>query len=121
VFTDEQVEAAIQALSDPERFAGAERRVAAIAPQLQRILVHALDEGGWFGEAHESQLRQALAEPDPGEQASRVRTLLAEETRMGMLIGVAVGWELALELENAGAQPAEPAASAKPNNDDGGD
>jgi hypothetical protein len=32
-----------------------------------------------------------------------------------------VGWELARELENAGAQPAEPAASAKPNNDDGGD
>ena len=87
------------ALSDPERFAGAERRVAAVAPQLQRILGDALNEGGWFGEAHESQLRQALAEPDPGEQASRVRTLLAEETRMGMLIGVAVGWELALELE----------------------
>ena len=28
-----------------------------------------------------------------------MRTLLAEETRMGMLIGVAVGWELARELE----------------------
>jgi len=28
-----------------------------------------------------------------------VRTLLAEETRLGMLIGVAVGWELARELE----------------------
>jgi hypothetical protein len=121
VFTDQQVEAAVQALSDPERFAGAERRVAAIAPQLQRILVQALDEGGWFGEAHESQLRQALAAPDPGDQASRVRTLLAEETRMGMLIGVAVGWELARELESAGAQPAEPSASARPKPDDGGD
>ena len=69
MFTDEQVEAAVRALSDPERFAGAERRVSAIAPQLQHILAHALNEGGWFGEAHESQLRQALAEPDPAEQA----------------------------------------------------
>ena len=119
MFTDEQVEAAVRALSEPERFAGAERRVAAIAPQLQVILGRALDEGGWFGEAHESQLRQALAETDPAEQASRLRTLLAEETRMGMLIGVAVGWELARELENSvGAPPAEPAASAKPNDDD---
>jgi hypothetical protein len=118
VFTDEQVDAAVHALSDPDRFAGAERRVAAIAPQLQRILAHALGEGGWFGEAHESQLRQALAEPDPGEQANRVRTLLAEETRMGMLVGVAVGWELARELESVGAQPAEPAASPTTTNDE---
>ena len=73
MFTDEQVEAAVRALSDPERFAGAERRVAALAPQLQRILTHALNEGGWFGEAHESQLRQALAEPDQGERADPVR------------------------------------------------
>jgi hypothetical protein len=99
VFTDEQVEAAVQALADPERFAGAERSLAAVAPQLQRILAQALEEGGWFGEAHESQLRQALAAPDAAEQATRVRTLLAEETRMGMLIGVAVGWQLARELE----------------------
>jgi hypothetical protein len=28
-----------------------------------------------------------------------VRTLLAEETRIGMLVGVAVGWELARELD----------------------
>jgi len=99
VFTDEQLEAAVRALSEPERFAGAERRVSAIAPQLQQILAHALNEGGWFGEAHDSQLRQALAEPDPQEQATLIQTLIAEETRMGMLIGVAVGWELARELE----------------------
>ena len=28
-----------------------------------------------------------------------VRTLLAEETRIGMFVGVAIGWELARELE----------------------
>jgi hypothetical protein len=98
VFTDEQVEAAVRALSDPDRFAGAERRLAAMAPQLQRVLAHALAEGGFFGEAHHSQVRSAAAEHDEAERARRIDTLLAEETRMGMLIGVAVGWELAREL-----------------------
>jgi hypothetical protein len=98
VFTDEQVEAAVRALSDPDRFAGAERRLAALAPQLQRVLARALAEGGWFGAAHESQVRAAAADPDEADRARRIDTLLAEETRMGMLIGVAVGWELAREL-----------------------
>jgi hypothetical protein len=103
VFTDEQVEAAVQALSDPERFAGAERALGVLAPQLQRVLAHALEEGGWFGDAHRSQVRQALAETDEVARAERVETLLAEETRMGMLVGVAVGWELARELDSAQA------------------
>ena len=98
MFTDEQVEAAVRALSNPERFAGAERRLAVLAPQLQRILAHALEEGGWFGEAHKSQVRSAAAEPDEADRARRIDTLLTEETRMGMLIGVAVGWELAREI-----------------------
>jgi hypothetical protein len=100
VFTDEQVEAAMRALSDPERFAGAEQRLTVLAPQLQRVLAHALQEGGWFGEAHQSQVRAAAAEPDEAERAARIDTLIAEETRMGMLIGVAVGWELARELND---------------------
>lgn len=90
-FSDEEVEAAIAALSDPERFRAAEARVARAAPQLQRVLNEALQAGGFF-EAHESQVRKAA-----GDEAA-VRTLLAEETRMGMLIGVAVGWELARVL-----------------------
>ncbi len=98
-FTDADVDAALDALSDPERFREAELRVARLAPQLQRILGQALDEGGWFGTAHQSEVRSAVAEPDETERAARVETLLAEETRMGMLIGVAVGWELARELE----------------------
>jgi hypothetical protein len=100
VFTDEQVEAAVEALSDPERFAGAERRLDVIAPQLQRVLAHALEEGGWFGEAHMSEVHAAVAEPDEADRARRIETLLAEETRMGMLVGVAVGWELARELRD---------------------
>jgi len=99
VFTDEQVEAAVAALSDPERFEGAEERLAALAPQLQRILGEALSEGGWFGEAHGAQVRGAATAEDEQERTTRIETLLAEETRMGMLVGVAVGWELARELE----------------------
>jgi hypothetical protein len=100
VFTDEQVDAAVRALSDPERFQGAERRLAELAPQLQRILAQAMHEGGWFDEAHESQVRAAATAEAEDERATRIRTLLAEETRMGMLVGVAVGFELARELEN---------------------
>ena len=92
-FSDEELDAAIEALSDPERFREAEARVARAAPQLQRVLNEALLAGGFF-EAHESQVRKAA-----GDEAA-VRTLLAEETRMGMLIGVAVGWELARVLDS---------------------
>jgi hypothetical protein len=98
MFTDEQVEAAMKALSDPDRFAGAERALSALAPQLQRVLAQALEQGGWFGDAHRSQVRSAVAEPDDALRTQRIETLLAEETRMGMLVGVAVGWELAREL-----------------------
>ena len=99
-FTDEQIDHAVDALSDPERFREAEALVARMAPQLQRILNEALHSGGWFGQAHESQVRSAAAEGDEAERATAIRTLLAEETRMGMLVGVAVGWELSRELQS---------------------
>jgi hypothetical protein len=99
VFTDEQLEAAVAALSDPERFRGAEQRLAAVAPQLQRILGNALSEGGWFGEAQEDQVLAAVTAEDEEQRRTLIKTLLADETRMGMLVGVAVGWELANELE----------------------
>ena len=98
-FTDAEVDAALEALTEEGRFAEAESRVAQIAPQLQRILAQALDEGGWFGGAHESEVRKAASGEDELDRAARIRTLLAEETRMGMLVGVAVGWELARVLE----------------------
>jgi hypothetical protein len=98
-FTDAEIEAAVEALSDPVRFRAAESRVGRIAPQLQRILADALEAGGWFGEAHEGEILRVTTTPDPDERIRAVRTLLAEETRIGMLVGVAVGWELARELE----------------------
>ena len=97
-YSDEQLEAAIEALVEPERFRAAERRVAAAAPQLQRVLAAALAEGGWFEGAHQEHLAKLAAIEDPEQRMAELRTLLAEETRIGMLIGVAVGWELASEL-----------------------
>jgi hypothetical protein len=97
--TDAELEAAVERLTDPDRFRAAEERVVRAAPGLQRILAQALQEGGWFGEVHEAELLKAATTPDQDERIRAVRTLLAEETRMGMLVGVAVGWELALELD----------------------
>ena len=105
-FSDEELDRAVAALSDPDRFRDAEARVARVAPQLQRILNQALQSGGWFGDAHEEQVRKATSAQGEAERTAALRTLLAEETRMGMLVGVAVGWELARELDQAGADEA---------------
>ncbi len=101
-FTDEELDRALDALTDPDRFREAEERVARVAPQLQKILIEALHAGGWFGEAHETQVRRVTDAANEAEGLTALRTLLAEETRMGMLVGVAVGWELARELELEG-------------------
>ena len=97
-FTDAEIDAAIRTLTDPEQFREATDRVTQAAPQLQHILIQAMNEGGWL-EAHRSQVLKAATAPDEDERITAVGTLLAEETRLGMLIGVAVGWELARELE----------------------
>jgi hypothetical protein len=93
-----RLDAAIDALSDRERFREAESVVAAAAPKLQRILADALEDGGWFGEAHEAEVRKAATAKSDEERLTALRTLLAEEARMGMMVGVAVGWALAEEL-----------------------
>jgi ribosomal protein L16 Arg81 hydroxylase len=98
-FTAEQVDAAVQALTDAQRFGHAQEIVTHAAPGLQRLLADALAEGGWFGQAHESQLTQAALADDVDERLTALRTLVAEETRLGMLVGVAVGLELARELD----------------------
>lgn len=100
-FTDAQIDAAIEALNRPERFRSAEQRVVELAPQLQSVLAGALHDGGWF-EAHRSKVREAAGAAAEEERFAAVETLLAEETRMSMLVGVAVGWELARELELPG-------------------
>jgi hypothetical protein len=97
-YSEQQLEDALDALSDAERFREAESVVAAAAPKLQRVLASALEAGGWFEESHDAQTLKAATTPDPDERITAVRTLLAEEARMGMMVGVAVGWALHQEL-----------------------
>jgi hypothetical protein len=104
-YTDEQIDAAIEAITDPEAFKEAERHVARAAPGLQRILNEVLSEGGWFGESHESEVLKAATTPGEEARLAALRTLLAEETRVGMMVGVAVGWALAEKLEEQSNAP----------------
>ena len=100
-YSDAELEAAVEALTAPERFEEAEAIVARAAPSLQRILAAALESGAGFAEAQEAELGKALELEDPRELVVALRTLLAEEARMGMMVGVAVGWALAEELRTA--------------------
>jgi hypothetical protein len=97
-YTAEEVDRAVDALGDPERFAHAQEIVTHAAPGLQRVLNEALDAGGWFGDEHDGHVAKVSRTPDEAERLLAVRTLVAEETRLGMLVGVAVGLELAHEL-----------------------
>jgi hypothetical protein len=98
---ERELEAAIERLRDPERFSEAERIVSAAAPRLQGVLAAALAEGGWFGESHRAEALKAATVPDPDERIAAVGTLLAEEARMAMMVGVAVGWALNDELNDS--------------------
>jgi hypothetical protein len=97
-YSDAEVEAAIEALSQPERLEEAQRLVGSNAPGIQRILNEALDAAEWFGSAHQAAVLEAAGKPAIEERLAAVRTLIAEETNLSMLIGVAVGYELAHEL-----------------------
>jgi hypothetical protein len=97
-YSDQQLEDAIDALTEPGRFREAETLVSRTAPRLQRILAAALAEGGWFDESHEAEVGKAAELDDLEARLTAIRTLIAEETRMGMLIGVAVGWALSEQL-----------------------
>jgi hypothetical protein len=98
-YSDAELDAAIKALEDPERFREAEAMVGAAAPKLARVLAQALEAGGWFAESHEDAITKASAIENDAERLTALRTLIAEETRVGMLVGVAVGWALRDELE----------------------
>jgi hypothetical protein len=95
VHNDDHLDAAIAALSEPERLREAQDLVARAAPSLGRVLNAALEEGGWFDDAHRQAVRDATSSAEP-EVA--VHSLIADELRVGMLVGVAVGFELAREL-----------------------
>ena len=98
-YTDEELDAAIEQLTEPDRLRAGQDLVMRAAPSLQRVLAEALADGGWFDSAHGQAVQEAVAEGDHEARLRAVRTLLAEETRLGMLVGVAVGFELSRTLE----------------------
>lgn len=104
-YTDAELEAAVAAISDPAALREAQDVVARTAPSLQRLLAGALHEGGWFGAGHDQAVREAVGTENPAEREQALRTLIAEETRLGMLVGVAVGFQLAHELDRSGQAP----------------
>ena len=97
-YTELELETAIAAITDPGRLRDAQDVVMRSAPSLQRVLAGALAEGGWFDAANDQAVREAAIEPDPDSRLRALRTLLAEETRLAMLVGVAVGFELSRAL-----------------------
>lgn len=98
-YTDAEIDAALAALSDADRLREAQQLVARAAPRLQHVLDEALSAGGWFGDTHEQAVAAAAAVGEGAERRQAIDTLVAEETRLGMLVGVAVGFELARTLE----------------------
>jgi hypothetical protein len=92
--SDAEIDAAIEALSDPARLEEAQRLVQAKAPQLQGILDQALEAADWFGSAHQAEVLRAAGGADVDERVAAVSNLVVEETRLSMLVGVAVGYEL---------------------------
>jgi hypothetical protein len=106
-YTAEEVDRAVSRLADPARLQHATEIVTHAAPGLARVLDGALADGGWFDAAHEELLRQASGEPAVDERLAAVRALVDEQTRLGMLVGVAVGFELARELHDNHETPTE--------------
>jgi hypothetical protein len=98
-YTDQELDAAIEQLTEPDRLRAGQDLVMRVAPSLQRVLAAALADGGWFDSAHAQAVQQAVGEADADARLAAVRTLMAEETRLGMLVGVAVGFELSRTLE----------------------
>ncbi len=103
---EQRLEAAIERLLEAERFAEAEAIVARAAPQLQKVLAGGPGRGWLVRRVARGEALKAATVPDPDERIAAVRTLLAEEARMGMMVGVAVGWALKEEMsEGEGPDP----------------
>jgi hypothetical protein len=100
-YTDAELDAAIADITDPARLRDAQDVVMRAAPSLQRVLAAAMEDGGWFDPAHQAAVREAVVHEDPEARLRAMQTLLSEETRLGMMVGVAVGFELSRALDRA--------------------
>ncbi|MFM8519792.1 MAG: hypothetical protein ACKOB2_05240 [Solirubrobacterales bacterium] len=106
----DELRAAVERLAAGDRLAEAEQMVSTALPELRVLLAEALGTGGWFGEPHQSETLRVATIPDPDERLEALRNLLEEETNIGMMVGVAVGWALRAEIEG----PAEAASDTEP-------
>ena len=97
-YSAEQVDAAVAAIADGDRFADAQELVTHAAPGLQQILGASLDAGGFFDSAHQAEITRVAEIADAESRRASLAQLVAEESRLAMLIGVAVGLALADEL-----------------------
>jgi hypothetical protein len=122
-YSDAELDAALTAIAAPGRLSDAQDVVLRTMPSLQRILASVLAGGGWFESGHAQAVRAAAGAETPSDREREVQTLVAEETRLGMMVGVAIGLELARELAgtvSADLSPASrPPPSAEPSSDPG--
>ncbi len=88
----------MRALSEPERLEDAQRVVSSNAPALQRIFDQALESAEWYGSARRAEVVRAAGVADPDDRMVAVGRLIDEESRVSMMIGVTVGFELAHQL-----------------------
>ena len=96
----ERLEQAVAELvANPERLEAAQRRIAPLAADLQRVLAQALAEGGWFSSAQQAELRKAAVQTDLEVRIRELALLMAEETRLAMMVGAAVGFDLAAQID----------------------
>ena len=99
-YTDAELDEAIEQIADPGRLREAQDIVMRAAPSLQRVLNAAMQDGGWFDAGHLQAVREVAQEDDLDARLRAIQTLLAEETRLGMMVGVAVGFELSRALDH---------------------
>lgn len=112
-YSAEQVDAAVRELAlGGERFAHAQEIVTHAAPGLQQILGEALRAGGFFDAAHDAEVARVAAIEPADRRLTGVRTLVAEEARIGMLVGVAVGLGLGEELRRSSGDEDDERSSA---------
>ncbi len=98
---DDELREALERITSGEALARAEQVVATVLPELRVVLAEALASGGWFGQPHQSETLRVATMPDPDERLEALRNLLEEETNIGMMVGVAVGWALRAEIDGA--------------------
>lgn len=94
---------ALERVGSGDALPRAEQVVAAVLPELRVVLAEALSTGGWFGQPHQSETLRVATLPDPDERLEALRNLLEEETNIGMMVGVAVGWALRAEIDGESA------------------